>query len=92
MTRSASGGPNDGICASREGVLNTAETWRPEAPETNEDGPMDEQMHAGKNELEGERPDEVIEDLEPDERQAETVTGGGLNIEGVAGESQKDTH
>jgi hypothetical protein len=37
------------------------------------------------------RPEESIEDLEPDERASEAVQGGGLNLPGVAGESM-DAH
>ena len=59
---------------------------------------MEEQLpgnepESGLADLEMKRPDEAIKDLEPDEQEAEDVTGGArgdyfLKLEGIDGESQ----
>lgn len=53
---------------------------------------MDEQRTPGR-EPTLKRPEEFIEDLEPDERDSEAVTGGlGLKLDGVDKESPDSKH
>ena len=51
---------------------------------------MDEQRTPG-NEPTLKRPEDFIEDLDPDERESETVMGG-LKLTGVDGETKDDKH
>ena len=51
-----------------------------------------DQREPGSGEPELTLPDEMVKDLEPDEHEAEAVTGGNLPSSGLKGESQDDTY